>query len=57
MGDGFGVCALERGPWDDVLCFPGLAVALARHDFPCEDDFLEVDDRNVVIVKFVCGMG
>jgi hypothetical protein len=42
---------------DDVLGFTGFTVSLSLNDLPCEDDVFEVEDCEVFIFKFVCGVG
>lgn len=42
---------------DDVLDFARAAVALVLDDFAREDDVFEVEDGEVVIFKFVRGVG
>ena len=54
--NGFGNAAVERFATDDELCFSRFGVALAFGDLPVEDDCFEVNDREVVIVKFLCGV-
>lgn len=49
--------ASERDAGDDDFAFTGLGVALAFRDFPREDDVLEIKDGEVVIVKFLGGVG
>ena len=55
--DGFGRCAAERDAGDDTLGLAGLSVSLALNDFACEDDVFKVEDREIVIVKFLCCVG
>ena len=57
LGDDLAGCAFERGTLDDVLGFAGLSVSLALDNLPREDDVFKVKDREVVIFKFVRGMG
>ena len=57
FGDDFARVAFESGPFDDVLGFPSRAISLARDDLPGEDDAFKIEDGEVVIVKFVRGMG
>ena len=57
FGDDFTGCAVERGALDDVLGFTGRAVPLALNDLPRKDDVFKVEDCEVVIFKFVRGMG
>lgn len=54
--NGFGNAAVERFATDDELCFSRFDVALAFGDLPVEDDCFEVNDREFVIVKFLCGV-
>ena len=42
----------DRGAADDELALVRLAVALALDDFAGEKDVFEIEDREVVIVKF-----
>jgi len=42
---------------DAELCFAGRSVALTLDDLSREDDALEVEDVEVVIFKFVRGVG
>ena len=55
--DDFGCVAVEGVSLDDVLRFAGDAITLTFCDLSCEDDVFEVKDREVVIVKLICGMG
>jgi hypothetical protein len=57
FGNDFSCCLFERLPLDDVLGFTGFTVSLSLNDLPCEDDVFEVEDCEVVIFKFVCGVG
>lgn len=55
--DGLRRFAVESDTGDDDLAFAGLAVALALRDLPREDDVFEIKDGEVVIFKFLGGMG
>ena len=55
--DDFTSVAFERCTLDDVLGFTGCTVALALDDLAREDDAFKVEDGEVVIFKFVRGMG
>lgn len=57
FGNDFAANPFECGAVGDVLGFAGRAVALALDDLPREDDVLEIEDGEIVIVKFVRGMG
>ena len=57
FGDNFGGCSVERATLDDVLRFAGAAIALALDDLAREEDVFEVEDGEVVIFKFVRGVG
>ena len=56
LDDRFGFDAFKRGTADDELDFACLSVALAGNDFAREEDIFEVEDREVVIVKFFRGV-
>ncbi len=51
--DGFCGAAVKRDTLDNALDFARFAVALARGDAAGEDDVFEVEDGEVVIVKFI----
>ena len=55
--DDFSGVAVEGVTLDDVLRFMGDAITLACCDLSREDDVFEVKDREVVIIKFIRGMG
>lgn len=55
--DGLRRDTFEGGSVDKVLELPGLRVSLALDDSTGKDDAFEIEDREVVIVKFFCGMG
>ena len=57
FGNDFAGIARERGALDDVLGFAGRAVSLTLDDLPGKDDVLKIEDGEVVIFKFVCGVG
>ena len=42
---------------DDIFDFSRCAIALALDDLAGKDDVLKVEDREVVIFKFVRGVG
>jgi hypothetical protein len=57
FGDDFAGVTFERGTLDDVLGFPGRTVSLTLDDLPREDDVFKIEDGELVIFKFVCGVG
>ena len=57
FGNDFAGIARERGALDDVLGFTGRAVSLTLDDLPRKDDVFKIEDGEVVIFKFVCGVG
>lgn len=57
FGNDFAGIARERGALDDVLGFAGRAVSLTLDDLPGKDDVFKIEDGEVVIFKFVCGVG
>lgn len=56
LDDRFGRRSGEGGTGYDAFDFSGLSVTLPFDDFAREDDAFEVEDREVVIVKFLCGV-
>lgn len=56
LDDCLGRCTGEGGAGYDAFDFPGLSVALPLDDFAREEDAFEVEDREIVIVKFLRGM-
>ncbi len=50
-------CSIKGSALDDVLRFAGAAITLALDDLAREDDVFEIKDGEVVIFKFVRGMG
>lgn len=54
--DGLCGAAVERFTANDEFAFSRFGVALALDDLTGKDDVFEVNDREVVIVKFLCGM-
>jgi len=52
LDDCLGLVSADRGAADDELALVGFAVALALDDLAGEKDVFEVEDREVVIVKF-----
>jgi hypothetical protein len=57
LGDDMGPLALKRCAFDDVLDISGRLITLPLDDLAREDDVLGVEDGEVVIVKFVRGVG
>ena len=55
--DDFSGSAVKGPALDDVLRFAGAAITLSFDDLAREDDVFEVKDREVVIFKFVRGVG
>ena len=55
--DDFTSDPFERGTLDDVLSFSRCTVSLTLDDLAREDDVFKIEDGEVVIVKFVRGMG
>ena len=53
LDDGFGRAPNEGCAVDDVFDFARLAIALPFADFPCEEDAIEVEDREVVIFQLI----
>ena len=53
----FSGCSVEGASLDDVLRFAGVPITLALDDLAREDDVFEIKDGEVVIFKFVCGVG
>lgn len=49
--------AIERDAGDNDFTFAGLVVALALRDLPREDDVFEIENGEVVIFKFLGGVG
>ena len=56
LDDDFRGLTVKGASVDDVLCLAGDLVALALGDLARKDDVLKVEDGEVVIFKFVCGM-
>lgn len=54
--DRFRCTAFGRATADDEFEFACLTVALAFGDLACEEDGFEIENREVVIVKFFRGM-
>ena len=54
--DCFRPLACDRATADNELELSRFAVALALGDFTCEDDGFEIEDREIVIVKFFRSM-
>ena len=57
FGDDLSGCSIKGAALDDVLRFAGAAIALPLDDLAREDDVFEIKDGEVVIFKFVRGMG
>ena len=57
FGDDFSGDSIEGAALNDVLRFAGAAIALALDDLAREDDVFEIEDREVVIFKFVRSVG
>ena len=55
--DGLRETAIERDAGDDDVALAGLSVPLARGDLPREDDVFEIKNGEIVIFKFLCGVG
>lgn len=55
--DGFRGAIGKRDTLDDALDFARFNVALARGDAAGEDDVFEVEDGELVIVKFIRSVG
>ena len=56
LDDRFGGDVAERVASDDVFDFTRLPVALALDDRAREDNVFEIEDSEVVIIKFLCRM-
>ena len=56
LDDCFSLEPFDRDAAGDVLAFARLAVALALDDFANEEDVFEIEDREIVIVKFFRSM-
>ena len=56
LDDRFSRRSGEGNSGNDAFNFPGFSVALAFDDLAGEDDVFEVEDREVVIVKFLHSM-
>lgn len=52
----FCLLAFNRAAADNELDLSRSSVALALGDFACEDNVFEIEDREVVIVKFFRSM-
>ena len=57
LDDGLRGRPVERDAADNALDFARLDVALAPGDLPREDDVFEIEDGEVVIVKFLSRVG
>ena len=57
FGDDFASDAFEGSAADDVLRFARCALSLALDDCAREDDVFEIENAEVVIFKFVRGVG
>ncbi len=57
FGNNFTGDAFERGALDDILGLSRRLVSLALDDLTREDDVFKVEDGEVVIFKFVRGVG
>lgn len=53
LDDRFCAAVAERVASDDVLDFTRLSVALVLDDRACEDNVFEIEDGEVVIIKFL----
>lgn len=56
LDDRFGLEPVERCAADDELAFARLEIALTLDDFADEEDVFEIEDREVVIIKFFGGV-
>ena len=54
--DCFRLLAFNRAAADDELDFSRFSIALALGDFAREDNVFEIEDREIVIVKFFRSM-
>jgi len=54
--DCFSLRVVEGVPSDDIFDLAALPVALMLDDLAREDDTFEVEDREAVMVEFLCGM-